>query len=77
MEVQDVEVVDALADAIKHQHIVRDRIADAGVESECLGYARYEIGCGDRITAREQGHLMAEANQLFGQVGDDSLGTTV
>ncbi len=39
MEVQDIEVVDPLADAIKHQHVVGDRIADADVKAECLGYA--------------------------------------
>ncbi len=77
MEVQDVEVVDPLADAIKHQHVVGDRIADAGVEPECLGYAGYEISCGDRIATRKQGYIMAEANQLFSQIGDDPLGAPV
>ncbi len=47
MEVQDVEVVDPLTHAIKHQHVVGDRIADAGIESERLGYTRNEVSCGD------------------------------
>ena len=77
MEMQDVEVVGALADAIEHQHVIGDRIADAGVEPECLGHAGHEIGRRDRIAAREQRHVMAEANQFLGQVGDDPLGAAV
>ena len=61
MEMQDVEVVGALADAIEHQHVIGDRIADAGVEPQRLGHAGHEIGRRDRIAAREQRHVMAEA----------------
>ena len=44
MEVQDVEVVGALAHAIEHEHVVRDRIAYAGVEPQRLGHAGHQIG---------------------------------
>ena len=47
MEVQDVEVLDPLSDAIKHQHVIGDRIADAGVEAERPWYAGNEISCSD------------------------------
>ena len=77
MEMQDVEVVGALAHAIEHQHVIGDRIADAGVEPERLGHAGHEIGGGDRIAAREQRDIMAEGHQFFGQVGDDPLGAAV
>ena len=59
MEMQDVELVDPLADAIEHHHVVGDRIADAGVEAERLGYAGNEIGRGDRIAASKQSYVMA------------------
>ena len=77
MEVQDVEVVGALAHAIEHQHVIGNRIADAGVEPQRLGHAGHQIGRGDQIAARKQRHVMAERNQFFGQVGDDPLGAAV
>ena len=77
MEVQDVEVVGALAHAIEHQHVIGDRIDDAGVEPQRLGHAGHEIGRRDRIAAGEQRHVVAERDQLFGQVGDDPLGAAI
>ena len=47
VEMQDVKLVGSLADAIEHQHVVRDRIAHAGIETERLRDARNEIGRGD------------------------------
>ena len=53
------------------------RIAHAGIQAERFGDTGNEIGCGDRIAAREQSHLVAEADKFFGQVGDDPLSTSV
>ena len=47
VEMQNVKLVGSLADAIEHQHVIRDRIAHAGVETESLRYAGNEIGRGD------------------------------
>src|SRR6476660_2221984 len=47
VKMQDVKLVGSLADAIEHQHIIRDRIAHAGVETKRLRDARNEIGRGD------------------------------
>ncbi len=77
MEMQDVEIAGLLAHAVEHQHVVGDRIADAGVEPQRLGHAGDEVGGGDRIAAREQCDLMAEVHQLFSQVGDDPLGAAI
>ena len=77
MEVQNVEIVGALAHAIEHQHVIGNRIADAGVEPQRLGHAGHEIGRRDRIAAREQRDLMAERHQFLGQVGDDPLGAAI
>ena len=77
MEVQDVEVVGALAHAIEHQHVIGDRIADAGVEPERLGHAGHEIGRGDRIAAGKQRDVMAERHQFLGEIGDDPLGAAI
>ena len=77
MEVQDVEVVGPLAHAIEHQHVIGNRIPDAGVEPQCLGHAGNEIGGRDRIAACKQRHLVAERHQLFGQIGDDPLGAAI
>ena len=77
MEVQDVEVVGALAHAIEHQHVIGDRIDDAGVEPQRLGHAGHEIGRRDRIAAGKQGHIVTQRDELFGQVGDDPFGAAI
>ena len=77
MEVQDVEIVGALAHAIEHQHVIGNRIADAGVEPQRLGHAGNEIGRRDRIAARKQRHFVAKRHQFFGQIGDDPLGAAI
>ncbi len=68
VEVQDVEVVGPLTQAIKHQHVIGNRIADPRVEAERPRHAGNEIGCGDRIAACEQRNLVAEAYQLLRQI---------
>ena len=77
MEVQYVEFVGALADAIEHQHVIGNGIANAGVEPQRLGHAGNEIGRRDRIAAREQRDVMAERHQLLSQVRDDALGAAI
>ena len=77
MEVQNVEILGALADAIEHQHVVGNGIPDARVEPQRLRHAGHEIGRRDRIAAREQCNLMAERHQLLGQVRDDPLGAAI
>ena len=47
VEMQNVKLVGSLADAVEHQHVIRDRIAHAGVETERLWYAGNEIGRGN------------------------------
>ena len=47
VEMENVKLVGSLADAIEHQHVIRDRIAHAGVETERLWYAGNEIGRGN------------------------------
>ena len=77
MEVHDIEVVSALAHAIEHQHVIGNRVADAGVEPQRLGHARHQIRRRDRIAAREQRHVVAERHQLLGEVGNDPLSAAV
>ena len=77
MEVQDVEVIGALAHAIEHQHVIGDRIDDAGVEPQRLGHAGHEIGRRDRIAAGKQRDVVAQRNELFGQIGDDPFGAAI
>jgi hypothetical protein len=77
MEVQDVKVIGVLTHAIEHQHVIGDRIDDAGVEPQRLGHAGHEIGRRDRIAAGKQGHIVAQRNKLFGQIGDNPLGAAI
>ena len=77
VEMQDVEIVGALAHAIEHQHVIGNGIAHAGVEPQRLRHAGHEVGRRDRIAAGKQRHVMAERHQFFGQVGDDPLGAAI
>ena len=65
MEVQNVELVGPLADAVEHQHIIGDRIAHVGVEPQRLRDAGHEGGRRDGVAARKQGDVVAERHQFF------------
>ena len=78
MEVQDVESSARVAHLVEHQHVIRDGIVDARVEPQRAGHATgTQLRAGDRIAAGEQGHVVALAHQLFGQVGDDTFGSAI
>ena len=38
---------------------------------------RAELCAGDRVAGRKQRHVMAEPNELFGEVGNDPFGSAV
>ena len=77
VEVQDVEVLRALADLLQHQQVVRQRIAHRRVEAERGGGAFDQPGARLGIAAGEEGDVVALRHQLLGQVGDDALGAAV
>jgi hypothetical protein len=39
--------------------------------------ARNQLGSGDRAPARKEGHIVAEPDKLFGQVGNDPLSAAI
>src|SRR6478672_958513 len=77
MEVQNVKILGAVAHAVKHQHVVGNRIVDIGIEPERRRNAADELRASDGVTAGEQGHLVPHPHQLFGQVRNDTLGSTI
>ena len=74
---QNVEFICELAHAVEHQHVVGDYIAHIGVETQRLRNASHEIRARHGITAGKQGHVMAQSHKLIGDIGDNSLGTTI
>ena len=42
MEVQDIELSDALPHLVKHQHMMRSWVTDIGIEAQSTGSARNE-----------------------------------
>ena len=76
VEMQNVKILDSLANMLDLQHIVGGRITDLR-EPERLRRAGDELRRGFRAAAREKRHFMALAHQLFGEIGDDPLRASI
>ena len=66
-----------LAYSVEHQHIIGDRVADIAVEAQCHGRAADQLGSGDGVRAREQGHLVTQSDKFLREIGNNSLGTAI
>lgn len=73
VEVDDVESVGFASDQLHEPDVVWERLPTTGLLPESPGAARDQTGRRPRVTAGEQGDLMALADQLLGQVRDDTL----
>ena len=77
VEMQNVEFFRELADPVEHQHVIRGCVADIAVEAQCHGRAAHQLGSGNGVRAREQGHFMTQSDQLIREVGNNSLGPAI
>jgi len=77
MKVDDVELVHAAVETTEHHHVVRNRVGDPRIEPKRAFATRYQLGRRRRISAREQCHVVAHPDELFGQVRDDALGSAI
>jgi len=68
VEMQNVKLVGPSANAIEHQHVIRDRVAHVGVETQRNRYARHQTRAGNGVSARKKRHLMARSDQLIGEI---------
>ena len=57
--------------------MVRKRILTFPIESQPVWGNGVQASAGSRVTAREQSHLMAEANQLFREIGNDAFSAPI
>src|SRR5437763_9818606 len=73
----DVEISFPAPDPIEHHQVIDKRILDPLIAPERHFTARLQGCSGARIAAGEQCHLVPLPDQLFGQVGDDTLATTI
>ena len=62
---------------VEHQHVIGDRVADIAVEAQCHGRAAHQLGSGDGVRAREQGHLVTQSDQFIREIGNNSLGPAI
>ena len=74
---EDVEILHPLAHPVEHDHVIGDVIAHPRIEPQRFRRAAHEFGRRDGIAAGEKGHVVAEPHELFRQIGNDALGTTV
>ena len=79
MEVEEVEffVVTFLADPFQHHHVQRVGIADRSVEAQRLRPGRVEFRRGLGIAAGEQGDVVSQCDEFFGQPVHDPFGAAV
>ena len=76
VKMQHVELVLALEDALEHDEELREPVAH--VQAQRARGAHWRRGRPrHRVAAREERHLVAEANQLLGKIRDHALGAAV
>ena len=73
----DVEISCPAPDPIEHHQVIDKRILDPVIAPERHLAARLQRRRRAGIATGEQCHLVSLPNQLFGQVGDDTLATTI
>src|SRR5262249_6540723 len=77
MIMNDVELLGSSRDTIEHDQMVDQRIEHARIKTQSLRADRFQWCTRFGISARKQGHIVATANEFFGQVGDDLFGSAV
>src|SRR5271156_3334240 len=77
MEVDHVEALRAAIDLIQHDDVVGQRIPAAGVQPQRPFARRYQLRVSHRVAAGEQSNLVSLPDQLFGQVRNYSLGSSI
>ena len=77
VEVQDVEIVSTFAHSVQHQHVIRNRIAHVPVEPQRRRRATDKPRGRHGIAAREQGHVMTQADEFLRKIGDNPFGAAI
>ena len=77
MKVDDIEFVRALRDLFEHQDMRRERIANAAVEAQRVRPYRDQTRQRLGIAAGEEGHIVAQPDELVRQECDNSFGPSV
>src|SRR5262249_9038193 len=72
MKMKDIELRCHAAQLGKHQQMVGNGIAHAGVLAERLRATRHESSGGDRLTASEERHIVTLRYQFLSEVRNDS-----
>ena len=65
VEVQDIKAIRAPPHLVKHQHVIRNGVADLGIQAQRLGYARNQIGSCLGVATCEESDLVTEVHQFF------------
>ena len=77
VEMHHVELGGALQQKFEQHHMIGDGVLNLGVEAQCGVAGGHQFGIGDRIPAREQGDIVALADEFLGQIGHNPLGAPV
>jgi hypothetical protein len=68
VEMENVELVGTFAHAIQHEHVVRNGVSHIRVESQRRRRATHKPRRRHGIAAREQGDVMARADEFFCEI---------
>ena len=77
VKMNDVEFARPAADLLQHHEMISELISTPMVEAQRARTTSDQLGLSSRIAAGKKGHFMATADQFFGKVRDDALGSTV
>ncbi len=77
VEVDDVEGPGLLRHPVYKPHVVGQRVAAPRIRAQGVRHDGDELRGGSGVSAGEEGDLVALADQLLGQVGDDALRAAV
>ena len=77
MEMDYVKLVGAAKHLLQEQNVMRHLVHAVLVQAQGAWARGNESGLRHRVTTGEEGHLVALADQLFREVGDDPLGPPV
>jgi hypothetical protein len=65
VEVNDVELVGALTDPLKHQHVMREGVVKMRIQSQADIGARDEFSLRFRVAASEKRNIVSLLHQFF------------
>jgi hypothetical protein len=77
VKMKNVKLLRALTHLINHQHKVGYDIAHGRIKAQGASTTRGQLGAGDRVSTCKERHIVAKADKVFGQIGNDPFSAAI